>query len=399
MKKYVFVSLILTGVLLLAGCQHGLYLRFSDKKVVGMDVNGETEGPGGTNTSEKSSLEDETIEPSGEITGSEERDTETSDEQTTEPKESMTDPEAPGDTTEPESRTPDPRTTDAPTTTRPPETTAVKTTQAPTTQAPTTTEDTDHIEANVEHIEIHTLPTKTFYDQYNEIISTEGMTLLATWADGFEKVISNGWSVISADGTPDPRTETEGEQTIYVIYGRMSVSFTVTYRLAEDAPLRLVDAFSAGRVFYQGEYLKHLFSCAYVGSQRIDASKLTYSQERLSEIGTVTVRISYGKHEAERSFAVVSASQFVLTQEDLDWLRIATIDDLPSDFVLTAAWVYEECLRKAPSFRPPNHPLISDIIPESEFIFDPRDFRDWDFGRYCEVTITCRGLSSVFSIF
>ena len=495
MKKHLLISLILAAALLLSGCQRGLYLHFSGSKVVGADVHGEknmTREPEGTDPSDMLSSEDETIEPSGEITWSEEPDTETSDKQTTNSEGSVTGLEESGDATEPEepgwtdapgpvddrttteltpdsrtsvSRTNDtpesmktsdttkaptttkipettekPTTTKEPATTRTPETTTARvTTQAPTTtrapwtttepvttQAPmttvaptattalttevptppapttteaaTTTEDTVHVEANLEHLEILTLPTKTFYDQYNEIISTEGMTLLATWADGFEKVISDGWSIVSADGTPDPRTEREGEQTIYVTYGIKSVFYTITYRLAEDAPLRLVDSFSPGRVFYQGEYLKHLYTCAYVGSTRVEPSKLSFSPERLSGTGTVTVRISYGKHEAERSFTVVPASQFVLTQEDLDWPKAATIDSLPSDCVLTAAWVYEECLERAPDFRPMNHPLISDIIPESEFTFDPRDFRDWVYG-YCEVTISCRGLTSRFSLF
>ncbi|MBR6977455.1 MAG: hypothetical protein IKH74_03535, partial [Lachnospiraceae bacterium] len=159
----------------------------------------------------------------------------------------------------------------------------------------------------------------------------------------------------------------------------------------------LSDAFSAGRVFYQGEYLKHLFFCAYVGNQKLEVSKLTFSAERLTQTGTMTVRISYGKHTAERTFTVVPASQFVLTREDLDWLDADIMDRNPEDGVFTARWAFEQAWERFPDERPLRSPIVSDIIPEEEFTFDPPaiEANDTSFRR---ITISCRGISASFTL-
>ena len=414
MKKRAFLIFILIAVLIVSGCQRSLYLRLSDRKVAGIDVSGEkSETEDTTDASE-----DETVEPSGEVTESETPESESSSEPASDTAESTTGPEEPGDSTAPETtetETEAPTTTRTPATTKAPETTVPATTKTPettnvpattkaptttkapeTTEPPTTTEDTFHTEANVDRIEIKKLPDKTFYDQYAELISTVGMTLLASWADGYEKLLTTGWTVCDAKGSVNPRTESEGDQTIYVMYGGKSASFTITYRLAEDAPLRLTDAYSAGRVFYEGEYLKHLFSAAWVGNQQIAVSNLTFSQERLTGTGTLTIRISYGQHAAERTMTVVPASQYVLTQEDLYWLRYTHIQRIPDGGVLTASWMYEYAWTECPEYRPANHPVISDIIPESEFTFDPPTVQ---YGKPGEVTVYCRGLSQWFSVF
>ena len=399
MKKQTVLTLILIAVLAVTGCQRSLRLRLSDRKVAGIDV-----------TAEMSESEEPTVEPSGEITENETPETppETeTDEPETTASETTLEPEttAPATTKDPETTVPS--TTKAPSTTAPvttpPATTKAPSTTAPTTMAPTTTktpettEDTVHTESNVDRIEIRTLPDKTFYDQYAEVISTKGMTLLAAWADGFEKVITGGWTVMNANGVIDPRTESEGEQTIYVYYGGKSASFTITYRLAEDAPLRLSDAFSAGRVFYQGEYLKHLYFCAYVGNQRLEVSQLTFSAERLTQTGTMTVRISYGKHTAERAFTVIPASQFVLAREDLAWLDADILDRNPEDGVFTARWAFEQAWERYPDAKPLGRPLVSDIIPEEEFTFDPPSI-EVNAIYVCRITITCRGISATFEL-
>ena len=436
MKRVSVFIFILLLALSLAGCRKAssgsLLLRLSDQRVAGEEVRPETTeaekplelvGSAGQMKADAATAGEDRADTSNEGQTDPEETTKAVETEAPQLKEPETDPpeteppvtappetqapvtsvpaatappaaEAP--TTKAPATTPAPATTEAPTTKAPATTPAPTTTEAPTTtpaptttEPPTTTEDTTHTAANVDRIEVRTLPDKTFYDQYAEPISTKGMTLLATWADGYEKILTGGWTIVDGKGKLDPVTESEGEQTIYVYYGEKSTSFMITYRLSETAPLRVVDHYDPGRVFYQGEYVEHLISCAWVGNQRIETSVLAFSQERLDSEGTVTVEISYGKHTAKRTFTVVSGSLLVPTEDDLRWLFEINTTDSYLGMTLTASWFTKYALRvnEGPPY---NRPVITSVIPDEEFEFEPA-FLQREGVQYIQVT--CRGVT------
>ena len=290
-----------------------------------------------------------------------------------------------------------PPTTAAPppvTTAAPPVTTAPPA-SVPATAAPTETQPPiEHRAEDVQRIEILTLPDKTVYDQYQEPILFDGLTILAVWEDGYEAVLTKGFTVFDVNGNTEPVTSDEGEYTMFVRYGSQAASFTVLCQLAENIPLDIEGCFHAARKFYVGESLRHICLGAWVGGDYIPGSQLTFSQEKLDKPGLVTVTVSWKTHKDERTFAVLPQDQYELTMEDLEWLSHSDDTSDTQGMKLTAAWFYERLLSGYPtmvSYRP----LPSDVIPEEEFHFTPEVVTR---SQVQQVTVDCRGLSYSFWI-
>ena len=404
MKKYLSVFIVLITVSALFGCSSVLKsvdLRLSGKKITPVFLP-DSSLLASSDNSEAS--ETESQEPDSSVTMFTE-----SDPAETEPLETLpqkTDPPETEPSGTPREET-DPTET-LPPATRLPETVPSETkphrsveptttpTSAPKTTVPSSETEVPHPAETVKRIEILTLPDKTLYDQYHEAISAKGLTLMAYWEDGYEKVVTEGYVIYDVNGNTSPVTSEEGEYTIFVRYGNQTAYFTITFILAENAPLQADGCFHAARKFYVGEYLRHICLGAWLGDDYIPGSELTFSQERLDKAGLVTVTVSWKNHKDERTFAVLPRDQYELTMEDLEWLSSSDDEVAPEieNMRLSAAWFYERLLVTNPtmvSYRP----LPSDIIDDEEFIFDPPVLV---YSGVQKVQVTCRGLSYSFWI-
>ncbi len=155
-----------------------------------------------------------------------------------------------------------------------------------------------------------------------------------------------------------------------------------------DAPLQADGCFHDAREFYEGEYVKHLCTGAWLGDDYIPGSELTFSQERLDRPGLVTVTVSWHGHKDERTFEVLPKEQFELTMADLEWFSCSERAFGTKGMRLSAAWFYERLMNIYPhivSYRP----LPSDVIPEEEFQFSPSVVNKPGTQ---QVQVTCRGL-------
>ena len=317
MRKRGFLCLILSAILLLAGCSYSasdyLELRLSDKKISPADQEAVRE----TEENTQASQEDASSASASETSGAPETEalTSTLETETAEPAETE-----PTSTLAPATEPPAPATapTEPPTTAAPtaPPTAAPTTTAAPATTAPSTT----------------------------------------------------------APPTTTP-PETDAPET--------------------TAPaLVLEEAYQAGRIFYEGEYVKRLFSGANAGGTPLNTSDLTFSPERLNRTGTVTVQITYGSYTAERTFNVVSGSQLVPTAYELGLFGHGRYFLLGT--VLSAKEVYENeydmyyTEHQYDNSQLINRPLITDVIPDEEFLIEPSVVTEYPFQN---ITITCRGVS------
>ena len=394
MKTRGFICLFVLFVLMLSSCQtaeESIKIRLSGERIQPVYLTdsallrteeADTQASSGEGNSTVSETEETSLQESD---PAESRSAQTDSPETLPP---QTDPTetSPAQTDPPETRSPQ---------TDPPETRPPQTDPPQTTATPQSSHETPHTAASVQYIEILTYPAKTVYDQYQEAITTDGMRLRAVWEDGYECVLTEGWTISDMLGNPNPRTTEEGSYTILVHYGNQTTYFAITCQFSQTVPLVPIEAYSPARSFYQGEYLRHLFLGATVGDQRIPLSQLTFSQERLDTTGLVTVTISYDGHTAERQFVVLPANQFVLTQEALD--IFAYVENLEGPHQLgqrlTATMFCEHLWTLIPDKVAYKYPVLSDVIPKSEFSFDPETItRLQTLG----ITIYCRGLSFFF---
>ncbi|MBP5294398.1 MAG: hypothetical protein J6Y95_01610 [Lachnospiraceae bacterium] len=399
MKKSRILVILLSIVLALSGCAQAVRsvdLKLSGRKIdpvypsTGLLLSGnmaetvydaqpETPAP----ASEESTPEAETQESAAESESPMESSTEAPETEAPQTEAPQTEaPETLPPATEPTKARPSET---QPPQTRAPETTTPKTTVPPASTAP-------HTADTVERIEILTPPDKTVYDQYHERISSKGLTLLAHWPDGYEAVITEGFTIFDVNGNTEPETTEEGVCTIFERYGNQTASFSISFTLAENAPLEIDGYFHSARKFYVGESLRHLCLGAWVGGEYIPGSELVFSQEIFDKPGIVTVTVSWQGHKDERTFSVLPADQYELTMEDLEWLRSSDDTSGTQGMTLTAAWFYERLWEGNPnmvSYRP----LPTDVIPEEEFQFTPAVVT---YQGVQQVTCTCRGLSISF---
>jgi hypothetical protein len=78
----------------------------------------------------------------------------------------------------------------------------------------------------------------------------------------------------------------------------------------------------------------------------------------------------------------------VPAEEDLKWLLNIATSDSWLGMTLTASWFAEYALQE--DARPPfGRPLITSIVPDEEFTFDPAVL---DYEGVQRVTVTCRGV-------
>ena len=400
MKKSRILLIIVSLALALSGCSRAarsVDLKLSGKKIDPVYPSGSLLMSGNLKEAVHDAPTDDGLETDPEESTYEsealENTTEPSDEPSAPMETSTEAPETDPPGTEPPKTLPpetDPPVT-KPTETQPPET-RPRQTNAPETTARVTTAAMPHTPENVAHIEILTPPDKTDYDQYHERISSKGLTLLARWPDGYEAVITEGFTIFDVNGNTEPETSEEGVYTIFVRYGSQTASFTISFTLAENTPLEIDGYFHSARKFYVGESLRHLCMGAWVGGEYIPGSELVFSQERFDKAGIVTVTVSWQGHKDERTFSVLPADQYELTMEDLEWLRKSDDTSGTQGMTLTAAWFYERLWEGNPnmvSYRP----LPTDVIPEEEFQFTPAVVT---YQGVQQVTCTCRGLSISF---
>ena len=142
---------------------------------------------------------------------------------------------------------------------------------------------------SVSGISIVSKPTKQDYYE-GDTLDTTGLTLKATYNDGSEKTISNGFTC-----TPT-KLENSGTQTITVNYADKSATFTVSVQKINISSISI--ASKPNKLdYYEGDTLDTTgltLKVAYNdGSEKTISSDFTCTPMNLEKIGTQTVTVNY----------------------------------------------------------------------------------------------------------
>ena len=176
-------------------------------------------------------------------------------------------------------------------------------------------------DASITGLTISTLPTKTQYFT-GDAIDPAGLTLIATYDNGTEKTITEGFTI-----APN-QLLSAGTQEVTVSYEGLDVRFTVQ---VEDAVLESISLKTLPNktVYFQNEILDttglSLLAAYSNGSTAIITGGFTYDTQLLPNIGTQTVTVQYG---GKATSFDVTVSEVVMTG-----LSVATKPSKTSYFV------------------------------------------------------------------